>query len=390
MTMIRRRDSRLYRRVAGAVLAAALGLVMAACSSTSSGTSSAGTTTAGSSASAGSSTSAGVQAAEAELKVAEARPASVSLPTVQAPIPSGKTVSFVHCGVAVCDTIAAAIKNATAVLGWKVDVIPTNGTPASVKAAWDTVVRLHPDVAFGSGFNRALFASEAAQLASMKVPVMDWSTLDSPGQGITFVKGGPSEVPVVGEQMAAWVVASTQGKADTLYINLPTFVILQPVMTAFEAYYQQWCPGCKLSTMSVPLTSIGTTAPSLIVSYLRAHPDINRIAVSYDGVDVGLPAALAAAGLSGKVQFVGEAPTATNLAYVQAGTEGATVAQGYYEIWSMYLDAAARAMTGQSLAPDTAWKVPWFLLTQSNYSQGTGYAPIVTNLDGQLKQIWKK
>jgi ribose transport system substrate-binding protein len=224
----------------------------------------------------------------------------------------------------------------------------------------------------------------------MKVPVMDWSTLDSPGQGITFVKGGPSEVPVVGEQMAAWVVASTQGKADTLYINLPTFVILQPVMTAFEAYYQQWCPGCKLSTMSVPLTSIGTTAPSLIVSYLRAHPDINRIAVSYDGVDVGLPAALAAAGLSGKVQFVGEAPTATNLAYVQAGTEGATVAQGYYEIWSMYLDAAARAMTGQSLAPDTAWKVPWFLLTQSNYSQGTGYAPIVTNLDGQLKQIWKK
>ena len=390
MTMIRRRDSRLYRRVAGAVLAAALGLVMAACSSTSSGTSSAGTTTAGSSASAGSSTSAGVQAAEAELKVAEARPASVSLPTVQAPIPSGKTVSFVHSGVAVCDTIAAAIKNATAVLGWKVDVIPTNGTPASVKAAWDTVVRLHPDVAFGSGFNRALFASEAAQLASMKVPVMDWSTLDSPGQGITFVKGGPSEVPVVGEQMAAWVVASTQGKADTLYINLPTFVILQPVMTAFEAYYQQWCPGCKLSTMSVPLTSIGTTAPSLIVSYLRAHPDINRIAVSYDGVDVGLPAALAAAGLSGKVKFIGEAPTATNLAYVQAGTEGATVAQGYYEIWSMYLDAAARAMTGQSLAPDTAWKVPWFLLTQSNYSQGTGYAPIVTNLDGQLKQIWKK
>ena len=377
------------------MLTAALGLVIAACSSTSTGTSTAGTTTAGSSASAGSSvigssTSSGGQAAEAELKVAEDRPASVNLPTVSTAIPSGKTVSFVHCGVAVCDTIAAAIKNAAAVLGWKVDVIPTNGTPASVKAAWDTVVRLHPAVAFGSGFNRALFASEASQLASMKVPVMDWSTLDSPGQGITFVKGGPSEVPVVGEQMAAWVVASTQGKADTLYINLPTFVILQPVMEGFDSYYKQWCPGCKLSTMSVPLTSIGTTAPSLIVSYLRTHPDINRIAVGYNGVDVGLPAALAAAGLSGKVKFIGEAPTATNLAYVQAGTEAATVAQGYYEIWAMYLDAAARALTGQSLAPDNAWKVPWFLVTQSNYSQGTGYAPIVTNLDGQLKQIWKK
>lgn len=358
---------------------------------------SAGTGTAGSSANSGSSsgvtsgsTSAGVQAAEAELKVAEARPASIGLPAFTKAIPSGKTVTFVHCGVAVCDTIAAAIKNAAAILGWKVDVIPTNGTPASIKAAWDTVVRLHPAVAFGSGFDRALFASEVSQLAAMHVPVMNWTTTDTAGQGLTFVHGGPSEVPVVGEQMAAWVVADTQGKADTLYVNLPTYVILQPVMEGFDSYYKQWCPGCKLSTMSVPLTSIGTTAPSLIVSYLRAHPDINRIAVGYDGIDVGLPAALASAGLSSKVKFIGEAPTATNLAYVQAGTEAATVSQGVYEIWAMYLDAAARAVTGQSLAPDNAWKVPWFLLTQSNYSQGSGDAPIVTNLDSQLKQIWKK
>jgi hypothetical protein len=392
MTVVRRRGPRRHRRVAGAVLTAALGLVIAACSSTSSGTSTAGTSASAGSGAAvtGISTSAGVQAAEAELKVAEARPASMNLPPVTAPIPSGKTVTFVHCGVAVCDTIAAAIKNAAAVLGWKVDVIPTNGTPASVKAAWDTVVRLHPAVAFGSGFDHTLFASEALQLQAMHVPVMNWTTTDTVGQGITFVHGGPSEVPVTGEQMAAWVVASTQGKADTLYVNLPTFVILQPVMTAFDAYYKQWCPGCELSTLSVPLTSIGTTAPSLIVSYLRAHPGINRIAVSYDGVDVGLPAALAQAGLSGKVKFIGEAPTATNLAYVQAGTEAATVALGYYEIWAMYLDAAARALTGQSLAPDNAWKVQQFLVTQSNYSQGTGYAPIIPNLDSQLKQIWKK
>ena len=392
MRVVRRQDPRRHRRVAGAVLTAALGVVIAACS-TSAGTGTAGTSASaggGSTAAAGGSTSAGVRAAEADLKVAETRPASIGLPAFSTAIPAGKTVSFVHCGVAVCDTIAAAIKNAAAILGWKVDVIPTNGTPASVKAAWDTVVRLHLDAAFGSGFDRALFASEASQLAAMHVPVMNWTTTDTVGQGLVFVHGGPSEVPVVGEQMAAWVVADTQGKADTLYVNLPTYVILQPVMDGFDSYYKQWCPGCKLSTMSVPLTSIGTTAPSLIVSYLRAHPDINRIAVGYDGIDVGLPAALAAAGLSGKVKFIGEAPTATNLAYVQAGTEAATVAQGVYEIWAMYLDAAARALTGQSLAPDDAWKVPWFLLTQSNYSQGTGYAPIVPNLDGQLKQIWKK
>ena len=200
MTVVRRRGPRRHRRVAGAVLTAALGLVIAACSSTSSGTSTAGTSaSAGNSAAVtGISTSAGVQAAKAELKVAEARPASINLPPVTASIPSGKTVTFVHCGVAVCDTIAAAIKNAAAVLGWKVDVIPSNGTPASVKAAWDTVVRLHPAVAFGSGFDHTLFASEALQLQAMHVPVMNWTTTDTTGQGLVFVHGGPSEVPVVG------------------------------------------------------------------------------------------------------------------------------------------------------------------------------------------------
>jgi ribose transport system substrate-binding protein len=362
-----------------------LALAVAGCGSSSSSTSSASNA-----ATTGGSSSAGLQQAQVALQVAEKRPTTIGLPPVTTAIPAGKTVSFVHCGVAVCDTIVSALKNAAGVLGWKVDPVASNGTPASVKSAWDSVVRLRPDAAFGSGFNRSLFASEATQLSSMHVPILDWSTLDPSGSGITFVKGGPTDVPIVGKQMAAWVVTSTQGKADTVYVDLPTYVILGPVKTGFVSAYNQWCSGCKLDTMSVPLTSIGTTAPSLIVSYLRAHPDVNRVVLSYDGVGVGLPAALKAAGLDGKVQFIGEAPTATNLSYVQNGTEGATVSQGYYEIWAAFIDAAARAMTGQSLAPDVAWKAPWFLVTKDNVSQGTGFSPVVPNLDAQLKAIWKK
>ena len=387
MRVVRRRR---YFRVAAVAGATALGMLMAACSSSASSSGTSGISSSAGADSTASSASAGVGAAAAELKAAEARPTSTGLPPVTKPIPTGKTVSFVHCGVAVCDTIVTALKSEAAILGWKVDVVPSDGSPASVKAAWDTVVRLHPDVAFGSGFNHTLFASEALQLQSMHVPIMNWTSTDPVGQGITFVHGGPSQVPVVGEQMASWAVASTQGQANTLYVNLPTYVILQPVMTAFDSYYEQWCPGCQLSTLNVPLTSIGTSAPSLIVSYLRAHPSINRIALSYDGIGVGLPAALAAAGLSGKVQFIGEAPTATNLAYVQAGTEAGTVGEGVYAIWALFLDAAARSLTGQSLAPDIATKVPYFLVTKANYAEGTGNELMPSNLYSQLKQIWKK
>jgi ribose transport system substrate-binding protein len=371
------------RAAAGAALAAMLCAAVAACSGGSTGSANAA-------AASGSSTP-GAKAAAAVLRAAEARPASLGLPPVTKPIPAGKTVSFVHCGVAVCDLIAASLRNAAGILGWKVDVVPSNGTPASIKAAWDTVVRLHPDVAIGSGFNHTLFASEAAKLQAMHVPIMNWSTLDTVGDGITFVKGGPQvSSPLVGTDMAAWVVTSTGGKADTLYVDLPTYVILKPVATSFASHYKQWCPTCKLASISVPLTAIGTTAPSLIVSYLRAHPGINRIALSYDGLGVGLPAALSAAGLAGKVQFIGESATETNLAYVQAGTEAATVGEPYYEIFAMFLDAAARNMTGQPLAPDVSWQVPWFVITKANYAEGTGHTPVIPNLNGQLRQLWKK
>ena len=261
-----------------------------------------------------------------------------------------------------------------------------------MKAAWDTVVRMKPAAAFGSGFPSALFASEAKQLKADNIPVLEFATTDPTSTSdITLNRGGSSEVPLVGKQMASWVLSTTNGKANTLYVDLPSFPILPPVRKGFEAAYKQWCPSCPYATIDMPITAIGKDAPSRIVSYLRAHPDVNRVALGYDGLDFGLPAALKAAGLSNKVKFIGEAPTETNFAYVRSGQEGATVSQAYYEIWTNLLDAAARTSTGQSIAANKSWKVPWFLVTKNNIdTAGTGFGPVVPNLDQDLKQLWKK
>jgi ABC-type sugar transport system substrate-binding protein len=388
MTSQRRQKSPLRRSVTFAALVAAIAIVAAGCGSSSSNTSSSSGSSASSGAAASSTTTKEAQAAAQKYATL---PTSLNLPPVSKSIPSGKTVTYVHCGVEVCSTIVKAIKNAADVLGWKTKIVPSAGTPPSVKQAWGNVVRIKPAAAFGSGFDATLYASELKQLKAENVPVMSWATLDKEGNGIVFAKGGPDEVGIVGEQQAAWVVSSTGGKANTVYVDLPTYTILKPVRLGFEKAYKQWCPGCAYDTMSVPLTAIGKDAPSRIVSYLRSHPKVNRVALSYDGVGVGLPAALKAAGLAGKVQFVGEAPTATNLAYVKAGTEGATVSQGYYEIWATFVDAAARAATGQSLAPDQGWKPPWFLVTKDNIDKvGTNFGPVVPNLNEQLKKLWNK
>jgi ribose transport system substrate-binding protein len=390
--MSKRATRRLPAALLVLILAAALGA--AGCGSSSSSSSGAGS--GGSSSSSSSSSSSGdpsgVATAQAFAKQSMQLPTSMDLPTTTKPIPTGKTVTFVHCGVEVCSTIVDAIKSATSILGWNLKVVPSDGSPTGVKAAWDSVVRISPDAAFSSGFSKALFSSELQQLNSKNIPVFSWSTTDTAGDGIKLVKGGTQEVGVVGKEMAAWAVSSTNGKANTLYVDLPSYVILAPISRVFDQYYKQWCPSCSVAHISVPITSIGSTAPTTIVAYLRAHPDVNRVALSYDGIGAGLPAALKAAGLNTKVQFIGEAPTSTNLSYVQTGQEAATVSQGYYEIWAMFVDAAARELTGQSLTPDENWHVPWFLVTKDNIAAAGGSTakPLVPNLNGELAKIWGK
>ena len=390
MGSMRHLSSRL--RAALALMAVAVAVVAAGCgSSDKSSSSKSSNSNAASVTPSSAPKNSGLAQAQAFMKASMSPPKTLGLQTTGKPIPTGKTVTYVHCGVDVCTTIGKAIKNAADVLGWKTKVIPTDGSPGSVKQAWDTVVRMKPAAAFGSGFPSAMYASEVKQLKAAGIPVMLFASTDVNGGGVTLSKGRNDEVPIVGKQMAAWVISTTDGKPNTLYVDLPAFPILPPVRSGFEAAYKQWCQGCPYAKIDLPITSIGKDAPSRIVSYLRAHPDVNRVALGYDGLDFGLPAALKAAGLSDKVKFIGEAPTETNFSYVRDGTQGATVSQGYYEIWSNLVDAAARTVTGQSITANDKWKVPWFLVTKDNInSAGTGFGPVVPDLKQQLDQLWNK
>jgi ribose transport system substrate-binding protein len=388
MGSMRHLTSRL--RAALALMAVAVAVVAAGCGSSDNSSNDSNNSAASSTPSSAPKNS-GLAEAQAFMKASMNPPKTLGLETTAKPIPTGKTVTYVHCGVDVCTTIGKAIKNAADVLGWKTKVIPTDGSPGSVKQAWATVVRMKPAAAFGSGFPSAMYASEVKQLKAAGIPVMLFASTDVNGGPVTLSKGRNDEVPIVGKQMAAWVIATTNGKPNTLYVDLPAFPILPPVRSGFEAAYKQWCPDCPYAKIDLPITSIGKDAPSRIVSYLRAHPDVNRVALGYDGLDFGLPAALKAAGLADKVKFIGEAPTETNFSYVRDGTQGATVSQGYYEIWSNLVDAAARTVTGQSITANDKWKVPWFLVTKDNInSAGTGFGPVVPDLKQQLDKLWNK
>ena len=105
------------------------------------------------------------------------------------------------------------------------------------------------------------------------------------------------------------------------------------------------CPGCKVSVQTTNFsTGIGTTDPAQIVSYLQRNPDTDYIVVGIGDATAGIPEALAAADLAGKVKIVTRLADTINFKDIQSGTETMGVTEETYEIGWRMVDALARRL----------------------------------------------
>jgi ribose transport system substrate-binding protein len=197
----------------------------------------------------------------------------------------------------------------------------------------------------------------------------------------------PSQAAVDGKILAAEVVADSKGKANTLYVNIPAFTILSSLGSTFKSSYTQYCAKCGYASIDVALTQLAK-APNLIVSYLRSHPSVNYVALSVaNELDTGLPAALAAAGLS-HIKIVGQGGGPTDFQYVANGQELALVPFDYYSVDYQMVDALARHFAGQ---PVQQTPPPTWLVTKANLpSAHANLFPDVTNYQAQFMKIWGK
>lgn len=369
-------------RTATAVLTAAALLTLAACG---------GSAGADSSPKAAAGGSAGIKAAQEVLAQFEKRPTSVGITQpVGKPIPTGKKIDFILCGVQSCQDLANYFSQAAKVLGWKVNKIPTQGTPQSVQAAWTQAVRDKPDAVIASGFPRSVFAKQLKQLKDMDIPVVESSTDDKAGDGISMLIDGPDVVDIEGRIMASWVTSDSKGRADTVYFDLPTYGILKPVADTFRSDYQKWCSGCGYDKVDVPISAIGKDMPDRVVSYLRSHPKVTHVAFSLALMNVGVPAALRAAGLQNKVHTIVNVGEATNYQYIDSGRTRAAVAFNNIENAWAQADGLARHFTGQSMKVTQDAQLPFMLITKDNLISTKTEFPLVEDYQAQFKKLWGK
>jgi ribose transport system substrate-binding protein len=328
-------------------------VALAACGSSSSSSSTTSTPSSSSSGSSGntgsttaSSGSSGLSQAQAIVAKYEQTPTAITITTpIGKAVPKGKTIDFIDCGIPTCTAVGDSLSAAAAKLGWTVKSIPGSTEPAGAQQAFHTAIQQHPDGVAFTGVAAAEIQPELTQLQKMKIPVADCCTTDPIANGITNVFRNGSSSAESGRLAAAFVVANSGGKANTLYVDLPVFVIYKPYRESFASTYKKLCPSCQMSTLPLPATALGKNAPQLISNYLAAHRSINYVFVVNDAAGLGLPAAMQSAGVTG-VKYVGSDSTPANFPTIESGQELATIPASTAEFGWYEADALARAFAG--------------------------------------------
>ncbi len=334
---------------------------------------------------------AGVAKAQTLAEKATTRPTTLGvMKPIGKPVPTGKKVVFISCGVQACEIQGNIIKQGAADLGWTASTIGTDGSPEQLQNAFETALRQGADAVILNAVNRASVAKQIEKAKQQGVAFVTCCSTESPGDGILANIAGTDNSAKIGKNLAAEIVADGKGKANTLFVNISAFQILQALGKQLESSYKQFCPDCSYAVLDIPATSLGKDAPDRIVSYLRSHPQVNYVVLSVsNALGAGLPAALRAAGLADKVKIVGQSGDTQTFQDLQANNVKSVVPFDYYAVDYLMLDALARHFAGAP--PQKATPPLWIVTSKNMPSEATkGLFPVVTSYQDDFKQLWGK
>ena len=336
------------------------------------------------------SASSSVSAARRAVKAAMAPTTTIGQTTpLKTKPPAGKTLVWLNCDFLQCTLTGKAIATAAQALGWNFkEVSYTASDPATLVSAFKQALQYKPVGVILSGAPYATWASIAPLYEKAKVPVVEGLAGGAATATNSVLRGNiwnSDDVDKDAKILANWMAADSGGKGNAVVLGVPNLPILGGFPAAFTAALKRVCPGCSAKTINATVAQVGSpaTANGLLISAAQRNPSVGYI-ISADGaLNVGIPAALAGAGLS-KIKYAAALGQLENQSQIMAGRESAVTGGsiGYYG-WQM-TDAVLRAMEKMSVPPGDGGQ-PHQLLTKANI--GT---PTQDLRSPQYKALFKK
>ena len=379
-----------YRRMYGAALAVAVA-ALAACSSAS-GSGAPASSASGTTVTQAGSASPSVTAADQAVTAASTFPATipVTTPLPSAP-PKGKTVLFMQCEEVECTFEGTGMKAAAAALGWNYKVLNYQAAnPATLVTALMTGLQYHPVAAFFSGVPQEAWQGVQKAYKAAGAVLVD-NFLDAVPTGTAVVPGRAyqSDMTSLGTVLADEQIADSGGAAaNSLIVNVPTYDVFGPLVTAYKAVLAKDCPACQSTEVNVTLPQmLAGGLNAAVVSAAKRDSGVKYIVSTNGSFTDQLPQALKAAGLGGELKLISGQGVALDQQNVLDGTQLATVSSPLTLSGWQDVDMAVRLVMHLPI-PAGDQEVPWVLLTKSNIGTPENSFDRPADYATQFENLW--
>ncbi|HZO07126.1 MAG TPA: substrate-binding domain-containing protein, partial [Solirubrobacterales bacterium] len=190
-------------------------------------------------------------------------------------------------------------------------------------------------------------------------------TAEEGTEGIDKLVSLPADKIGSGEALANFAVAEKGEELNVLYVNTPDFEVSAEYLEGFEDQVAKFCPECSVDSIEVATEDIGKPAiTTAVTGYLQAHPDVNFIGTLFSPLMVGVPAAMAAAGIE-DVSIGATANDELSLKAVTEGKENWVAVQNFGQEFGLWgINFAVRTIQGEETGDETL--TPEVLVTNKN------------------------
>ncbi|MBM0128232.1 sugar ABC transporter substrate-binding protein [Pimelobacter simplex] len=263
------------------------------------------------------------------------------------PLPAGTTFAYLQCPIPTCALMAEVVTGAAGMLGVELNAVPASSSAESMQSAMNSIIEMEPDAVLLPPIEASIISKQLATLKNAGVPVVSLGMSDAAKYGITAGVAGRGSNELAGRLLAGWVVNKHGADTHAVYYGTPELTFSPIMQEAFEKELKALCSGCESRAVDLSITTLGTTAPSAVVSDLQSHPDTSVAVFAASEATSGLPAALRTADIG--VDTLVFAPSPAALADIQGGGITAGLGVDFPVAEFLTVDAAARLVLEQPL-----------------------------------------
>ncbi len=337
----------------------------------------------------------GTRAAQDEVSKALQNPTGILIDAPLSRRPSSdKLIAILDTPTGTGHLKNLGVVDAARALGWRAQLLTVGRGAEDTATVMDQALDLHPDAVVFGATPVALLGQQLARAQTLKIPVLADSITDPVQNGIISTSlDNPTQVAEYGRLVGSYVAAKSDGKAHAAIFTISAYPVLTVFANSFKQALTAACPTCKVLVVNQQISDLGKNTPQSVVDTLQRDPNINWAIFSLGDLTIGVPEALRAAGLQGKVKIGGETPTQANLQALRAGTE---------EVWTGFtaailgwrdVDMLARYFNGESLDAANRTLLPTQLITRENVSiaplDSTGYYVGFPGYADAFKKLWQ-